>query len=138
MAIEQDWWKNKLAEEIYATLKLKEQTLPAFKVFAKTKYNLLTYQTTLYGFSYSLSLLYGSLLSLVCLTISSCDIHKFVNQNLHNTKQTCAFFSEYISVACSDQKIWRLNGWLCILKPELEHTTSRLAAGCCTIHAVTL
>ena len=32
MAIEQDWWKIKLAEDIYATLRFKEQTLPAFKV----------------------------------------------------------------------------------------------------------
>lgn len=32
MAIEQDWWRNKLAEDIYATLRLKEQTLPAFQV----------------------------------------------------------------------------------------------------------
>jgi hypothetical protein len=30
MAIEQEWWKNKLAEDIYATLKLKEQTIPQF------------------------------------------------------------------------------------------------------------
>ena len=35
MAIEQDWWKNKLAEDIYATLRFKEQTLPAFKVQAE-------------------------------------------------------------------------------------------------------
>ena len=29
--IEQEWWKNKLAEDIYATLKAKEQSLPQFK-----------------------------------------------------------------------------------------------------------
>lgn len=30
MAIEQEWWQNKLAEDIYATLKLKEQTIPHY------------------------------------------------------------------------------------------------------------
>ncbi|KAL4231036.1 hypothetical protein ACF0H5_008619 [Mactra antiquata] len=30
MAIEQVWWQNKLAEDIYATLKLKEQTIPHY------------------------------------------------------------------------------------------------------------
>ena len=29
--IEQEWWKNKLAEDIYATLKAKEQSLPPFR-----------------------------------------------------------------------------------------------------------
>ncbi|XP_052227638.1 cyclin-J-like [Dreissena polymorpha] len=31
MAIEQEWWQNKLAEDIYATLKLREQTVPALQ-----------------------------------------------------------------------------------------------------------
>ena len=30
MAIEQEWWKNKLAEDIYETLKLKEQFIPVY------------------------------------------------------------------------------------------------------------
>ena len=29
--LEQEWWKNKLAEDIYATLKAKEQSLPLFR-----------------------------------------------------------------------------------------------------------
>ncbi|XP_052771208.1 cyclin-J-like [Mya arenaria] len=31
MTVEQEWWRNKLAEDIYATLRLKEQTLPHFQ-----------------------------------------------------------------------------------------------------------
>jgi len=38
MAIEQDWWRNKLAEDIYATLRLKEQTLPPFQVWWRWKH----------------------------------------------------------------------------------------------------
>ena len=30
MAIEQEWWKDKLAEDIYTNLKLKELTLPTY------------------------------------------------------------------------------------------------------------